>query len=265
MLDAIVRKALRLPKVVGMALMLGAASPAYSAMQTGLLIWPVTPNIQSSEKAEALWLENTGRAPMTVQVRVFGWTQSNYQNQFGGQRMVIPSPPMARIEPGQKQLVRLIRAMPIPAGREEAFRVQLDEVPIPEVKRTVVNGLAVLMRYSIPLYAYGDGLVFDAKSKNRRAEKPVDNGAPKLSWKIVNVGGKQFVEVSNTGNVHAQLSRAFFNLPNGKQIVLSKSGVGAVLAGSSMRWPLPAGVSANSALTMKVNRSKDNLVIDKAY
>ncbi len=241
-----------------------AAMPA-QASQTALLIWPVSPVIQSNERAEALWLENTGKKPMSLQIRVFSWAQSNYTNLFDQQRIVIPSPPMARIEPGKKQLVRLIRATPVQPNTEQAFRVQIDEVPIPEVERTTVNGLGVLMRYSIPLYVYGDGLVYAVPKQAKGAEAPANTGEPQLTWQIVDVQGRKHIEIANSGPVHAQLSRGFFTLAgSGKQIELSKAGVGTVLAHSRMRWPLPAGVDGGAVLTMKVNRSKENLVISKA-
>ena len=267
MLDAVLQQAGKVRNYIVPVLMAAALQVpmAEAGNQTGLLIWPVTPNIQSGEKAEALWLENTGQTPMSIQIRVFSWQQRNFQNLFDNQRLVIPSPPMARIEPGQKQLVRLIKAAPVAPATEQAFRVQLDEVPIPEIKRTVVNGLGVLMRYSIPLYVYGDGLVYDARSKNRKEKEVQNTGGPKLSWKIVSNGGHGYVEISNAGNVHAQLSRGLFKLADGREVVLSKSGVGTVLAGSVMRWPPPAGVDTRAVMTMKVNRSKDNVVIDKAF
>lgn len=266
MLDAVLQKVRNARHLIAPALLVtGLQVPMAQANETGLLIWPVSPNIQSHERAEALWLENTGRSPMSIQVRVFSWQQNNYQNLFDNQRLIIPSPPMARIEPGQKQLVRLIKASPAAPGTEQAFRVQLDEVPIPDVQRTVINGLGVLMRYSIPLYVYGDGLAYDARKKSRTDKDIPNSGAPRLGWKIVTEGGQRYVEISNSGNVHAQLSRGFFNMANGKQVELSRSGVGTVLAGASMRWPLPAGVSPSATLTMKVNRSKDNVVIDKAF
>jgi hypothetical protein len=38
---------------------------------------------------------------------------------------------LGRLEPGQKQLVRLIRQSAPPAGVEQAYRVVLDEIPTP--------------------------------------------------------------------------------------------------------------------------------------
>ncbi len=84
-----------------------------------------------------------------------------------------------RIEPGQKQLVRLIKQIPPAAGQEMAYRVVLDEIPTPRAVGDNQAGLNFQMRYSVPLFVYGNGLVRD-------------NAKPALSWRQVNAGGKRY-------------------------------------------------------------------------
>ncbi|XBS69706.1 fimbria/pilus periplasmic chaperone [Acerihabitans sp. KWT182] len=59
---------------------------------------------------------------------------------------------MIRLESGQKSLIRLIKHQPAPAGREQAYRVLLDEIPTPyghpDEKAHALN---FQMRYSIPV------------------------------------------------------------------------------------------------------------------
>ena len=106
-----------------------ASLPAWAA--TSVLIWPIDPVLEADQKAGALWLENRGTAPAILQVRVFAWRQGDYQEQFQAQREIIGSPPVANIAPGQKQLIRLTRTGPSPAGQEQAYRCLLYTSPSP--------------------------------------------------------------------------------------------------------------------------------------
>ncbi|MBN9441546.1 MAG: molecular chaperone, partial [Bosea sp.] len=111
---------------------------------TSLVIWPIDPSIPSGHQATALWLENRGDRPLTLQVRVVGWTTVDFDEVFvGEQEAVIASPPIAEVPAGQKQLVRLVRVAPAPVGREQAFRVIVDELPRPDRPQTPATQVAI--------------------------------------------------------------------------------------------------------------------------
>lgn len=74
--------------IIGLLLL--ASAPAFAA--TSVLIWPIDPVLEADQKAGALWLENRGTAPTSLQVRVFAWRQGEYQEQFQNQREIIGSP-----------------------------------------------------------------------------------------------------------------------------------------------------------------------------
>ena len=111
----------------GLALLLLAAVKAQAA--SSVLIWPIDPVLEADQQASALWLENRGSETANLQIRVFGWSQSGFAEQYQNQRDVIGSPPVAKIEPGQKQLVRLTRTREVPPGQELAYRIIIDEIP----------------------------------------------------------------------------------------------------------------------------------------
>ncbi|MEM6161520.1 molecular chaperone [Erwinia sp. P6884] len=196
-----------------------------------VLIWPIDPKILSGDKASELWLENRGDATTLMQVRIFTWQQVEGKEQYQTQQTVVASPPLVRIEPGQKQLVRLIGQSPPPAGKEVAYRVLLDEIPTPQSSGPNQAGLNFQMRYSVPLFTYGQGLSPDAAS-------------PALSWKQVNQNGRPALQITNTGNGHARLSRARLG---GR--VLSDSLFGYVLAGSVNTFPLNFTASGGAELS----------------
>ena len=98
---------------------------------SSVLIWPIDPVLEADQQASALWLENRGTETANLQIRVFAWSQSGFDEQYQNQRDVIGSPPVAKIEPGQKQLVRLTRTREVPPGQELAYRIIIDEIPSP--------------------------------------------------------------------------------------------------------------------------------------
>ncbi len=205
---------------------------------SSVLIWPIDPVLEADQQASALWLENRGSETANLQIRVFGWSQNGYQEQYQNQRDVIGSPPVAKIEPGQKQLVRLTRTRDVPPGQELAYRIIIDEIPSaqPPVADAGKTAAAIRfqMRYSVPLFAYGAGLW--GKEDSTRQRDPKGIGLPQLSWRSVSVDGKPYVEVRNQGAVHARLTDVAFR-QGGQSKPLAEGLLGYVLPGAVMRWP----------------------------
>jgi fimbrial chaperone protein len=243
------------PSVVRYALLallvLGAAKVQAAS---SVLIWPIDPVLEADQQASALWLENRGNETANLQIRVFAWSQSGFNDQYQNQRDVIGSPPVAKIEPGQKQLVRLTRTREIPPGQELAYRIIIDEIPsaAPPVADAGKTAAAIRfqMRYSVPLFAYGVGLW--SKEDTTRQRDPKGIGLPDLSWRTVAVDGRTYVEVRNQGAVHARLTDVV--LKQGSQSKPLVEGLlGYVLPGAIMRWPAPGPIAGDPALQVRVN------------
>ncbi|MFJ4195854.1 molecular chaperone [Pseudomonas sp. NPDC089534] len=234
------------------ALALVAALKAQAA--SSVLIWPIDPVLEADQQASALWLENRGDEVATLQIRVFGWSQSGFEEQYRNQREVIGSPPVAKIEPGQKQLVRLTRTRDVPPGQELAYRIIIDEIPSarPPAAEEGKTAAAIRfqMRYSVPLFAYGAGLW--SKEDSTRQRDPKGIGMPQLSWRTVAVDGRPYVEVRNQGAVHARLTDVALR-QGGQSKPLAEGLLGYVLPGAVMRWPAPGPLAGEPALQVRVN------------
>ncbi|WP_438299092.1 fimbrial biogenesis chaperone [Pseudomonas sp. NMS19W] len=215
---------------------------------SSVLIWPIDPVLEADQQASALWLENRGSETANLQIRVFGWSQNGFQEQYQNQRDVIGSPPVAKIEPGQKQLVRLTRTKDVPPGQELAYRIIIDEIPSaqPPVADAGKTAAAIRfqMRYSVPLFAYGAGLW--SKEDTTRQRDPKGIGLPQLSWRTVSVDGKPYVEVRNQGAVHARLTDVALK-QGGQSKPLAEGLLGYVLPGAVMRWPAPGSTTGELA------------------
>ncbi|MFD2883514.1 molecular chaperone [Pseudomonas lini] len=222
---------------------------------SSVLIWPIDPVLEADQQASALWLENRGNETANLQIRVFAWSQSGFSDQYQNQRDVIGSPPVAKIEPGQKQLVRLTRTRDIPPGQELAYRIIIDEIPsarpvAAEDGKKTAAAIRFQMRYSVPLFAYGAGLW--SKEDMTRKRDPKGVGVPDLSWRKVAVDGRSYMEVRNQGAVHARLTDVAFK-QGGQTRLLVEGLLGYVLPGAIMRWPTPEPITADQVLQVRVN------------
>ncbi|PRD15786.1 protein CsuC [Pantoea coffeiphila] len=218
-------------------LLLASLTASHSWAANSVLLWPIDPKIASDEKATELWMENRGDSTTLMQVRVFLWQQQDGQDRYQTQQQVLASPPMVRIEPGKKQLIRLVKQTPVPAGEETAFRILIDEIPTPQPQNTAQNqaGLNFQMRYTVPLFVYGNGA-------------SATSSKPQLAWQLVNKNGHQALEVTNSGSGHARLSHVSLG---GRSI--SDSLLGYVLPHSSNTFPLSFSAAANAELSAQLS------------
>ncbi|TKD53326.1 fimbrial biogenesis chaperone [Sphingomonas baiyangensis] len=222
------------------------ASPSLAHAQSAIVLWPTDPRIVATEQATALWLENHGKEPVTLQIRAQDWTQAGGANQEGPTQAVISSPPIATIAPGERQLVRVIRRGSAPVG-EKAYRLLVDELPkpAPATEGGVAARLSVQMRYSLPLFTYGEA---------------ADGLTPQLRSAVRLVDGKRWIEISNSGSRHARLTD--LRVGSGAAVRTVQAGlVGYVLPGATMRWPLPDDFVAPAPITIGVNGADLSLSI----
>ena len=207
---------------------------------TGLQVAPTSLMLQATQNANGLWLSNTGSSPVIAQVRVYRWTQENGEDQQAPSREVLVSPPMIQLAAADRQLIRVIRTGPPPAGAEASYRVVIDELPVAD--NGPKKGVQFVLRYSVP--------VFMAPA----AEAP----APQLAWKVRRDGQRAVLEVSNSGGTHAQLAELHFADSRGRRSEVHPGLLGYVLPGAQMRWPLktpPAAFANGGTLETLINGS----------
>ena len=239
---------------VALAVTIGAAGAA-----TPLMIWPVDPVITEEQPAVAVWLENRGTAPASLQVRVLDWTQTEGEEIFSSQKDVVASPPISVVPAGKRQMVRLIATRRPPAGLEEAYRVVIDELPAPEDAQQKPQGadtglgICLNVRYAIPLFVYGEG------AQPFRPTKPLLGGGkgkplpPSLTWTTTKQGNRYHLVVRNQGAGHARLTAVQWNAGPRGAVSINEGLMGYVLPGSQMHWELEAAPPAAPELKATIN------------
>lgn len=226
---------------------------------SSLLIWPINPRIEAGEKAAALWLENRGQQPISLQVRVMAWQQAGFTDQLQPQQQVVGSPPVVTVAPGKRQMVRLISMQPAAAHSEQAYRVLVDEMLQPDSEANPQLGVMFQMRYSVPLFVFGAGAALDTGAW--APGKDVRPLSPDLAYRVEEVGGRRYLSVHNRGGAHARLAQVYVRQSD-RRVALADGLLGYVLPGAWMRWPLPPAVLASGfTLEALINEQREPLGI----
>jgi fimbrial chaperone protein len=238
---------LMLRAIAAPALLLAAGSPvAAQGSSNSILIWPVNPVITADVRAAALWLENPGKTPKTLQVRIFAWSQAGGENGYSAQDVILATPPIVTIAAGSKQLVRITRTRETAPGREDPYRIVVDEVPVAGATQQAGAAVSFRMRYSIPLFVYGAGALPVAGEVKQGPQ-------PKLVWRVINAGAERHLEIRNDGPVHARLTEMAFRPSSGPASALNQGLWGYVLPGETMRWKLQPEVVVGDQLVGSSN------------
>lgn len=226
-----------------------------------IAIWPVNPVLENNQQATAIWIENRGTRPASLQLRVFEWQQNMGEDQYLPQDNILGSPPMMTIAAGDRQLVRLIKRGPANAQTEAAYRVLIDEIPsAPAAKEndTQSTGLNIRLRYSLPLFSYGRGAVVatDRGLGEGSATAVVNN----LHYEVIKKHETRQLKITNNSKVHAKISEARF-VAGDEESIVNPGLLGYVLPGSYNTWNLPENVEAVGRLSVTVNKRPDQRIL----
>lgn len=271
---------------LGFAAMI-AAMPA--AWANTVVIWPINPVIKAQDRAAALWLENPGNMPVTLQVQGLAWSQQDGKDVYAPQQEILATPALVTLQPKAKQLIRLTRLVAPPQVPERAYRLIVDEVPraamgdeashellgteagsgsgsgagagsntsADRVDRRSQSAVNFRMRYSLPLFSYAANV------------EPANlNPAAQLSWRAVQTSAGPKIEISNQGQIHARLTNATLR-SNGRNWELSAGLFGYVLPGRSIIFPLPDQMklaeAQHAALSLSVNGAEAAALSQPSY
>lgn len=216
---------------VSLALTLAPLLMLQTARAEGLRVFPVTLEVTAPGATSVVTLKNDGREPITVQARVFEWTQDAGRESFSATRKVVASPPMTQLAPGATQVVRVIRTNKGKVSGEEAYRVFIDELP--DLSRNQAGTVSFVTRLRLPLFFAAPG----ASPAN-------------VEWRIARRPEGSFLIGRNTGQTHLRV--ADLHLQRNGQTVLSRDGLaGYVLGQSTMRFRVPP--QGGGALTLRAN------------
>jgi fimbrial chaperone protein len=214
---------------IGALALISASAVAASA--TSLQVAPTTIDMTAPDSASVLNLRNDAKKPVTVQVRVFRWSQKNGVEKLEPTTNVVASPPSTKLSPNQDYVVRILRVGKAPVAGEESYRVLVDELPVKsEAREGTVN---LVVRHSIPVFF-----------RDAEASKP------QVTWTVERSGKGVVLKARNEGD--SRLRIADLQATQGGKAVATRKGlVGYVLGGSTMTFPLGAKSVPSGAVLIK--------------
>jgi fimbrial chaperone protein len=191
---------------------------AGAVQASGFHVQPVRMELPAGKTSTVLTVTNPSDQALRLQAEAFHWRQVAGEDVLEPAPGLLLNPPIFEIKPGAKQLIRLgfKPGYVPPVAREASYRILLSQLPVDDAASATPQGVRLLFRLNLP--------VFLAPAAPPRVE-PV--------WQVES---GQLV-LHNAGNRHLQLHRVLMRDESGGQWDLPMR---YVLAGSTIRWPLPA-------------------------
>ena len=206
-------------------------------------IKPVKIFFDADVKAEKLTIKNSGENDLTLQLKIYKWSQdAEGKDLYEETADVILFPRILKMGKGEEKIVRIGTQL-APAAVEGTFRIYIEEIP--ETRETQ-EGAAVsfVTRAGVPLFR--TPLKADARGK-----------VESLSVKNGNIEAK----VRNEGNLHFIIKSVRFRItnPEGKETFSQEAGGWYLLSGASRVYSasIPGNVcKSGNKLDVEVKTSR---------
>jgi fimbrial chaperone protein len=131
--------------VCGLAWSLAAQAGQFS-------ISPVRIYMTAKDRATAITLVNEGDTELVMQADIYQWKQKpNGEDDLTLSEDMILAPPIIKLAPRARQVVRLALLKPLPAGQQHHYRMIVREIPeaLPPVEGAQVQ---IALAFSLPVF-----------------------------------------------------------------------------------------------------------------
>jgi fimbrial chaperone protein len=171
-------------KAVALALAALLALPASAGEFT---IMPVRIFMTARDRAIAITVTNEGNEDIVMQADLFSWKQKpDGSDDLALTEDLVLSPPILKLAPKSRQVVRLARLTPPPASGQQTYRLIMREVP--EAKPSTELRVQVALAFSLPIFITAPG-----------AKRTLQCAPQRTAPDAVNV------VCENSGNAYAQV------------------------------------------------------------
>jgi fimbrial chaperone protein len=175
-------------------------------------ISPVRIYMAPRERATAITITNEGDEPLVMQADIYDWKQkASGEDELVLTEDMIVSPPIIKVAPKSRQVVRLAMLRPRPAGEQLTYRLIVREIPEAKPAGTNVQ-LQIALAFSMPVFITPNGVQRNVVCTAERAADAV---------KAV---------CDNTGNAFAQPRSFELTAANGGKLASTDTG-GYILPG----------------------------------
>jgi fimbrial chaperone protein len=223
-----------------------ASSVMGEAEAQSLRVSPVTIDLSPGAASAVYTLDTEKPEGVSVQVRVFRWSQANGEDKLEKTEDVVVSPPVLTVHQGASSTIRLVRVAKAPVSGEEAYRVMIDEIP--DRKNIQAGAVMLRIRQSLPVFFNG-----------------VDARPGAIAWKVVQRDSKFVLEATNPGRKRSKVSKLTVTDDKNRDVVKIDGVAGYVLGGQSKAWdlaPSPSGPSKTLSITAESDTGQINATVN---
>ena len=163
------------------------ALPAQAGMFS---VTPVRIFMTPRDRAVAVTIVNEGDTPVALQAELNAWSQkADGTDELVPTEDMVLSPPIVKLAPRQRQVVRLALVKPADASRQLTYRMVIAEVPEATVPKGATVELQVALALSMPVFV----------------TPPVAQRAIACTAQAAAAAPAVDVKCSNTGSAYAQV------------------------------------------------------------
>ena len=199
---------------------------------------PVRVDLSEERQTAAIILTNNSDQPTSIQVQVVSWSQVDGKDVYTPSRELLVSPPIFTIPAKSDQVVRAALRRKADAGNELSYRINLQELPLPDTPE--LKGVQIAMRVGLPVFV----------------QSQKGDAAAKMVWNVVRMSDNTLkLGLKNQGNAHVQVIDFSLSLPGSAQVIAGESGSRYVMAGQVHEWLLKSNSNttiADGRLRLKV-------------
>jgi fimbrial chaperone protein len=233
-------------KVSLAGLLLLAASHAWAG---SIEITPVRISLADASKTGVLTVRNTGTSESVVQVTLNKWTLNGQDYAYAQSQELVITPVTFRLAAGAQQIIRIGLRGAVPANKEAAYRLLVEEVPPPPTPG--FTGAVLVVRHDLPVFV-----------------APVDKAKATLNIDLrCTAQGAQLL-VANTGNMHNQLRNVTLRDIDTKKELAKWDAFDYLLPDAEKTWSLaqaaPAAVGKKLVVTMVTDQGSFSADVTKA-
>jgi fimbrial chaperone protein len=150
------------------ALLAAAAACTFSASAAQFTITPVRIFMTSKDRAVAVTVSNDSDEEVVMQADLYSWKQKlDGSDDLVLTEDLILTPPILKLPPRGRQVVRLARLTPPPAGVQQSYRLIVRELP--EARSSAQIQLQVALAFSLPVFISPPGVKRDLQCGVERA------------------------------------------------------------------------------------------------
>jgi fimbrial chaperone protein len=198
---------------------LAAAAIVLPALAASFSVTPVRIYMRPQDRAVAVTITNESEAPVVLQADIYNWTQKpDGTDELALSEDLILSPPIIKLGPKARQVVRLARLTPPDAGRQLTYRLIMREIPEATAPKDNIQ-VTIALALSMPVF-------ITPPPARRQVACSASRGDPST----LNVG------CANTGSAYAQVREVL--VKDGERVLGRFEGGAYILPGARKVLPI---------------------------